>query len=218
MARPWLQGEHVAIVGDTGSGKSYLESKLIRARGYIIVLKTKPDDDDGTKFRGFRKVRTLSGIRPTHDWYLLEPKTEPPGAERAELQAALSLGYKEEGWTLCADELYYLSLLKLDYDINKVLTQGRSKHVTFVGCAQRQQWISRFFLSQSTHCFFFRCEGRDIVDLARATSPRIAPLFEQLRRFEFVYFNRADRSVEIGTARTLNRIISNVPRKELVRA
>jgi len=204
--RPWLQGEHVAIVGDTGSGKSYLEAKLIRMRGYVIVLKTKPDLDDDVKFAGFKRINSVEELRPTADWYLLEP---PADDERDTLQRAMDLAYREHGWCVCGDEMYYLTMLKLEKPINRILTQGRSLGVTFVGCAQRAAWISRFFLSQSTHCFFFRAEGRDAKVLAEATSPRILPYFEKLKLYQCVYFNRAEKSVDIVDANNLNRIFTN---------
>jgi len=201
-------------VGDTGSGKSYLESTLIRARDYVLVLKTKTDDDDKRKFAGFHKITTLRGLGWKWHKYLLQPKNRPKGVARPELQRALDLVYNEGGWTICADELFYLTELGLGDEINGLFTQGRSEYCTVVGCAQRQQWVSRFFLSQCTHCFFFRCEGRDAKELGLATSPRILPLFEQLRDYEFVYFNRRERTSEIGTMAQIDRILSNVkPRK-----
>lgn len=204
--RPWLQGEHVAIVGDTGSGKSYLEAKLIRLRGYVIVIKTKPDPDDDEKFRGFRTIRSVEELRPTENYYLFVP---PDDTERQSIDEVMMLAYKERGWTVCADELYYMTLLKLEKPINRILTQGRSLGVTFVGCAQRAAWVTRFFLSQSTHCFFFACEGRDLKVLSEATTPRIIPYLQRLRRYECVYFNRVDRSVTIVDANHLDRIFTN---------
>jgi hypothetical protein len=206
LARPWLQGEHVAIVGDTGSGKSYLEAKLIRMRGYVIVLKTKPDPDDDEKFKGFKVIKTVDELRPTENYYLLQPDHDD---ERRTCEEALTLAYRERGWTVCGDEMYYLTMMKLERPINRILTQGRSLGVTFVGCAQRAPWVTRFFLSQSMHCFFFASEGRDIKILSEATTPRIAPYMEQLERYQCVYFNRVDRSIEVVDANHLNRIFTN---------
>ncbi len=204
--RPWLQGEHVAIVGDTGSGKSYLEAKLIELRKYVIVIKTKPDLDDTEKFRGFKWISSPQEIKPTQDRYLLKP---PHDKERPVIQETLDLAYNETGWTVCGDEMYYLTMLKLERPVNRILTQGRSLGVTFVGCAQRAPWVTRFFLSQSMHCFFFASEGRDIKILSEATSPRIAPYMSRLRRYECVYFNRIERCIEIVDANHLDRIFTN---------
>ncbi len=204
--RPWLQGEHVAIVGDTGSGKSFLEAKLIRLRDYVIVLKTKPDPDDDVKFKGYQRIHSVQEIKPTQNYYLLEP---PGDKERETLNDALVLAYAERGWTICADELYYLTMLKMEKPVNRILTQGRSLGLTFVGCAQRAAWVTRFFLSQSTHCFFFASEGRDIKLLSEATTPRIVPHMSRLKRYECVYYNRIERSVQVVDANHLKKVFSN---------
>src|ERR1035437_998741 len=61
-ATKWKQGEHVIVIGDTGTGKTYLESKILPIRQHVILLRTKPDD---IIFDGFRKIKTAAstGVR-----------------------------------------------------------------------------------------------------------------------------------------------------------
>ena len=61
----WEQGQHVAIVGDTGSGKTYLEALLLRMRSYNIVLRTKDDD---IRWPGFKRVRRVDQIEILPIW------------------------------------------------------------------------------------------------------------------------------------------------------
>ena len=96
--------------------------------------------------------------------------------------------------------------------INKLFTQGRSKRITVVAGMQRPAWISRFALSQSTHAFIFRCEGRDLTSLSQALSPRIVPYVDKLSGHQFVYFNRATREIKFGDANRLKDIF-DVPAK-----
>lgn len=54
----WRQGEHVAFIGPTGSGKTTLALGLLTKRQYITILATKPRDttlDQFAKQTGFVK-------------------------------------------------------------------------------------------------------------------------------------------------------------------
>ena len=201
----WKQGEHVAIVGDTGSGKTYLEARLLQLRDHVVILQVKDDD---VKFSGFHRVRTVSALdNIKYHKFLLAPKYE---LQQFHLAKTFERVWKEEGWTVAIDELYYATeVLRLQRPINKLLTQGRSKHITVVSGMQRPAWISRFALSQCTHAFIFRCEGRDLNTLSQALSPRVVKPVENLTGYDFVYFNRATKEVKLGNANNLNAIFSN---------
>jgi len=202
VANIWKQGEHVVIVGDTGSGKTYLEAKILPMREHVIVLRTKPDD---VKFPGFHKVTEVAHLGDIkYKKYLLVPKYD---FQQFQLAKAMDLAWKEGGWTIAIDETYYATdILRLGRSINKLLTQGRSKHITVVAGMQRPAWISRFALSQSTHAFIFRCEGRDLTTLSQSLSPRIVGPVSELTGHDFVYFNRATREITKGNANKLSQI------------
>lgn len=208
MPYRWKQGEHVVIIGDTGSGKTFLTSKILPYRQHIIVLRTKPDD---IKFDGFRKVDLTKKIGGYFNdagkkvyTYLLDPKYEEQGIE---LSRTFEKAWKEGGWTVAIDETYYATqILKLERQINKLLTQGRSKHITVICGMQRPVFISRFAMSQATHAFIFRCEGRDLKSLSDALSPSIIRPVEGLRGHDFIYFNRATREVMRGNANDISKI------------
>ena len=209
MPYKWKQGEHVVIIGDTGSGKTYLESKILNLRQHVVVIRTKPDD---IKFAGFHKVPDIKkmgfrrfdneGKRVTK--FLLTPKYEE---QRIQTAAMFEKVWREGAWCIAIDETYYTTqILKLEHQINKLLTQGRSKHISVVCGMQRPAWISRFAMSQATHAFIFRCEGRDLKSLADALSPSIIKPVEGLREHDFIYFNRATRTTIQGNANKLQEI------------
>lgn len=211
-ATKWKQGEHVIIIGDTGTGKTYLESKILPIRKHVILLRTKPDD---IKFDGFKKVTSqlsigsipfgVDGKRLTR--WMLQPKFNDFGEQQREIARAFQMAWVEGGWTLVVDEAYYLTnVLKLERPLNMLLTQGRSKNITAVVGMQRPAWISRFTLSQATHAFIFRCEGRDLKNLADALSPKIVKPVQELSGHDFIYFNRATREVKLGNANRLGDI------------
>lgn len=209
MPVKWKQGEHVVIIGDTGSGKTYLESKILGLREHVIVCRTKPDD---IKFQGFHKVPVIgkigsqrfdtTGSRITR--FLLTPKYDE---QQMEISKVFEKVWREGAWCIAVDETYYATqILKLERQINKLLTQGRSKHISVVLGMQRPAWISRFAMSQATHAFIFRCEGRDLKALADSLSPAIIKPVEALREHDFIYFNRATRTVTKGNANNLKEL------------
>jgi ABC-type dipeptide/oligopeptide/nickel transport system ATPase component len=198
----WLQGEHVTIVGDTGSGKTYLESKLLQYRSHVIVIRTKPDD---VKFPGFSTVKEFKKLGDKKiQQFLFVPKYEE---QQLQIVRALDVVWKEGGWCVAVDETYYATqILKLERSLNKLATQGRSKHITLVAGMQRPAWVSRFILSQSTHAFIFRMEGKDLNTLSQSLSPRVVKPVEGLSGHDFIYYNRATREIIKGNARNLKAI------------
>lgn len=205
-AAKWRQGEHVIIVGDTGSGKTYLESKLLDLRDNVVVVKTKPDD---IKFKGYKQVRKFNDLMDLRTRKFVLNSGLDPIRQHHNIANLIHLVWRQEGWTVAVDETYYwTSVLKMEKQLNMLLTQGRSKHLTMVVGMQRPAWISRFALSQATHAFIFRCEGRDLTTLSQALSPKVVAPVEGLRGHDFVYFNRATREVITGNANRLDRIIT----------
>lgn len=197
----WAQGEHVAIVGSTGSGKSYLEARLVRYRDFCLVLRTKADD---IRFPGFRTIHSIAELRASDSRVLLSPKYERQYIECAK---ALEMAWREGGWCVAIDELYYATELKLDRYINRLLTQGRSKHISVICGMQRPSRVTRFALSEITHGFFFTAEGRDIKLIGEATTPRVEALLPTLKQYQFVYFNRKSRDVQTGRAQSLDKLL-----------
>lgn len=203
---PWEQGEHVAIVGDTGTGKTFLLSKVVPLRDYVIVLRTKPDD---IKFRGFHKV--TSALPAMDDWryshILLTPKYEQQYTEGVRM---LEKAWQDGGWTVVIDELWYAERIGLGRLIERLLTQGRSKRITVIVGMQRPVQVSRFALSQCTHLFSFRTEKRDGKVLVDAFSERIRPFVgdgeQELSKYQFVYYNRSTRALAKGSAQHVNRL------------
>jgi len=209
----WLPGEHVTVIGDTGTGKSYLVSKLIQLRRYVVVFKTKPDPDDAQKWRGFYRARKADAMLDIHhERILLQPEYRYQPREGFH---AMEHAWKHGGWTFVIDELLYAERLGLREPIERLLTQGRSKSISTVVGMQRPAWATRFAISQSTHLFTFRLEGRDIKTVSDATTPRIAEAIGNLTGYDFAYFNRRDRTVSIGNARRLGAIFENTTSKPL---
>lgn len=199
----WQVGEHIAAVGDTGTGKSYLISKIVELRQYVIVFQTKPDD---IKYQGFRLARTVAAMDDLYETrILLRPIHSQQMRQGYEL---LTRAWDQGGWTIVIDEEWYAEArLHLTEWIETLLTQGRSKKISVVVGMQRPARVSRFAISQCTHLFTFRVEGRDLQIIKEATTPRIVEPIENLQGHDFVYYNRKTRDVQLGNASRLDRIL-----------
>lgn len=202
----WRPGEHVAVIGDTGTGKTYLIAKaLLTMRTYVVVLKTKSDDHEDTKWRGFHRIRKARGMdNERYDKFLLDPAYREQAIEGFRMAERVWL---QKGWTVVFDEEWYAERIGLKEQIERLLTQTRSMRVSVVSGFQRPVGNSRFAISQSTHVFCFRVEGRDAKTIGESTTPRILPIIESLQGYEFAYYNRATRYVGKGTARSLGALL-----------
>lgn len=201
---PWRQGEHVAVVGQTGSGKTFLEARLLPLRDNVIVLRTKADD---IKFEGYTHTTTAATMdRLDVKRILLAPKR---GHQAVECFDAIERAWKQGGWCVALDELFYVhQKLRLGDEVDMLLTQGRSKKLSVVVGMQRPSRISRFALSEVTHAFLFHLEGRDVKQVVgQSLSPRVAEIIELLRPHEFVYYHVPTRTIARGYAQGLSDII-----------
>jgi hypothetical protein len=163
-----------------------------------VCLKSKADPE---RLPGLM-VKTASAIDdPRADRFVLYP---PEEKMRFEFSRLFDRVWKQGGWLINIDELYYVDhLLKLAKPINKLLTQGRSKGITLMSGMQRPVMISRWAISQSSHVIVFLQEGRDAKTVADATSPRMQPIVQKLKRYQCAWFYRPTRQIWTGYAQDL---------------
>ena len=197
---PWKQGEHVAIIGDTGTGKSQLMTLLVEHRDSTIVTLTKHDPSikwEGTKTKEAADITAARSRR-----WVLRPTYE---TQRVEIARMFEATWKQRGWALFLDETYYIARqLKLEKLLERHLTQGRSMGLTLIMGAQRPVDISRFVLSSCTHLIVFRQDGRDAKTVAEAAANPISEALSALEPHQFLWYHRASRSSFIGRLQDLD--------------
>lgn len=215
---PWLPGEHMAVIGDTGTGKTYLLAKaILPLRRFVVVFKTKADKDDDSKWRGYHRIRKASGIMDErYDRFLLDP---PYSRQAVEGYHLLERVYRQGGWTVVIDEGWLTERLGLQEYIERLLTQGRSQGISVVFGQQRPVTTSRFVISQCTHLFTFRVEGRDAITIGESATPRLLPYISEqyaerhkdtshlLSGHDFAYYHRPTRTVGVGNARSIGALL-----------
>ncbi len=167
----WQAGQHVSIIGPTGSGKSVLTQQLLPLRRTVAVLGTKPHDatlDRLISHEGYTRVRDWPPSLPWHrkpktaDWWqrvILWPPyrgTADRAVQRDVFDRALGEMFAAGKWCVNVDEAYYLChTLGLAPWLEDYWTQGRSSGLSLVAATQRPAWVPLFMYDQATHLFFF---------------------------------------------------------------
>ncbi len=167
----WQQGEHVTLLGPTGTGKTTLAVQLLHRRQYVVALGTKPKDKTFDHLRsseGFKVVDELPKHvrRPVR--LIVWPKVKNLARATktkvaAVLRAAMDRAYVSGGWCIFIDELSYVSnTLHLKPELEDLWDQGRAMDVSVIGTSQRPRHIPLQAYSAATHLFLWHNpDGRD---------------------------------------------------------
>lgn len=202
-------GEHVAIIGRTGNGKTALQNALLPKWPFVTIFATKPQDDTIDRLIASRHYALL------RHWRRLSPTEVPrrilwPDAraldsdehQREVFRYALSAIFMEAGrpkrrpvgWAIAIDELWYFSnQLGLSREVTKLLFQGRSLGHSMILATQRPSEVPVAMYSQSTHLFFFEENDRRNLDRLSEVNSRSSAAMRMivpaLEKHQVLYVN-----------------------------
>jgi energy-coupling factor transporter ATP-binding protein EcfA2 len=160
----WNPGEHIGLIGPTGAGKSSILLFLVDLHKYVVVVATKPRSRTLAKLRhmNFRRMEKWDP-KLDPDRYprrLLWPNSKDVHSEqrqRDEILTGLKSIFRDGGWTVAIDELWYLiNILKLEKTVKIFLLQARELDISLLIASQRPAYIPLEVYDQSTHLFFWR--------------------------------------------------------------
>jgi len=207
----WKQGEHFAIVGPTGAGKTTFESRILPIRTYVVIFVTKIYDDTlALDFPGFERI-TRWPPKGYQERVLLWPDYDKRTVmqalrgrqdsirdiiikQRTVFKNALDRIFKDRSWTVVFDEQHYMcQVLKLEPENAMYLHQGRSSGLTVVNGTQRPAWVPVVTYSSASHAAIWNTTYKDdlkrLSDLGGLNSRELENNIQRLGKHEFIYVN-----------------------------
>lgn len=210
----WSQGEHLTLLGPTGSGKTTLALQLLQKHPKVIILGTKPRDTllrtlvDRGPYDLIRKGPIPAGSNRVVYWpsissiAQLEDKEWPGRAEIRDhvLDHIYKEGLAGRGWTLYVDEVSIVTgreYLNLGRIMSYLWSQGRSSGISVAAGTQRPAGIPRGAYSEPRHFFFWRLRDRGdlerIREIGGSSDPKeVATLVQSLGRYEVLYLDSVE--------------------------
>lgn len=196
----WNPGEHFALIGPTGQGKTTMLLNLLPLHTYVTVFATKPEDETMERL-------IASGYLRMERWQSVDPKQWPrrvlwPNAklmdsvdtQKAVFHHAFGAIYREGGWTVAIDETWYVAnQLGLGMDIKLYLLQARSLGISLLCATQRPANVPVEIYDQSSHLMFWRDNDERNLSRLSGISWRSADLIRSivanLERHQVLYIN-----------------------------
>lgn len=206
------QGQHVTIIGPTGSGKTVLGRELVKARSFVVATGIKYVDEslsDLLKDDWIRVTRWKDKPRSAQR-IILWPKDDNlatvQDTHRRVFTELLQDVFKKGRWCIWSDELRYMTdLIGLKRPYVQLYVTGRSNLISLVSAAQRPSHVPLEAYSQAQHLFLFRTgDERDLTrmgGLNGANAKQVAMTVSELPYHHFLYVNLTNGEQIISTVK-----------------
>jgi hypothetical protein len=174
MRDNWTPGQHMALIGPTGEGKTTLAIGLLNLRRYVLALDAK-GYDDSLAASGYERLlawppasRHRDNIANGHPARFIvggHARTDGEVAELGRLLEATVKGVREEGrWTLYLDEFQLLAdrrMMGVTHQIEELLISARTRGTSVMCAFQAPSWVPRAATRQATWCICWQTHDED---------------------------------------------------------
>lgn len=191
FAERWEPGEHLALIGPTGEGKTTFAAQILPSRKYVLALDPKGGDStlSTLESRGFERItswppprairRRIEQGEPARLVVGQRIRSREDRPKLRELLAKTIDGaFTDGGWTLYIDELQVSAdrrLMNLGPMIEENLIAGRDRGVSVVTSYQRPANVPRAASEMSTWLAVWYTRDVDVVDRLAQMSGRPKP-------------------------------------------
>lgn len=199
----WRQGEHVEVIGPTGTGKTTIAHTILDFRTYVCVLAVKRNDDTLERFRngvqyGRLSYKIITRWPPDYPYkrviLWVKPKSIVDKEEQAKrLYTALNAMFMAGGWCIYFDDAGLIAgQLGLAGALVVLLNMGRSSYLSVVVGMQRPASmvarVPREALNQPRHKLFFKYTDEDEITACSKIAgipPRDMKRYMAMLRFRY---------------------------------
>ena len=203
--RQWKAGQHVLLVGPTGSGKTVAAEDMLKLRSYIVVVATKAKDESLDAYEGFKKRDEWPpNFNEKRILFWKKPKALGDFAsQQIAIYQLLNDVYQRGGWTVYFDDLVFITgTLRLKEPVRMFYTQVRSQGVSIVASLQRPFWAPLEAVSQSTYALVFAAhDEHDIKRLSEGLSinyKQLLSAIRELQQYEFIFLRTGKEPVKVS--------------------
>lgn len=176
MRLNWEPGQHMALIGPTGEGKTTLALGLLDLRNWVLALDPKGEDDT-LSASGYERLRNWPPSSKIRDRIaegyparLLVGGPSRTDEEAEELERVLDQAVRgvraEGGWTLYIDEFQVLSdrrMMGVTTQIEQLLITARTRGTSVVTSFQAPAWVPKASTRQASWCIMWATAAEDSV-------------------------------------------------------
>lgn len=172
----WEPGQHIALIGPTGEGKTTLAVGILRSRKWVLALDPKGEDDTLSDSGFVRITRLPLPRRIRNDIAEGKPariivggpaRTNAEDAYNRKLMAeAIDMVRGQGGWTLYCDEFQILSdreMFNLGKRIERLLISARRNRTSVVTAYQAAAWVPKASTRQATFVVIWGTRDREMI-------------------------------------------------------
>jgi len=178
----WIPGQHMALVGPTGEGKSTFAVGTLGLRKYVLALDPKGGDDT-LAASGFQRVphwpppsRLWDQIATGAPARLILGERGATFEELAvEFDKALEAVLKQGGWTVYIDEFQIATdrrMMNVAVRAERLLISARYKRVSVVTAFQAPSWVPTASTRQARWIVMWPTRDEDCIKLVAAKAGR----------------------------------------------